>query len=690
MVANIAYQSRPAERVLLRERFENPAKVHANGWTLTGGCVPDNGLPLDGSTQYATRALAATELTRGEISIVVEFTPDDNYDVDKSFFLFDTTGGHRYLVEKLNNASANSLELYLGDTSIASINTSKYSAYWKQGERNRLIISAEDGATNAWLNGENILLNDLTSWSPAYPTTLRVGEWAGGTGYAFAGTMHGIDFREGLLTQADVDAIEDGSLFTYQNRANLWLDMKEQTRRVGTLRGVVQLLTDGDMEAVGVGSWNNNNATPTKETGDPVAGSQFLRVTGTGVNAYAWQAPVTVGKRYRARGYARGDATASPGVRNFVTLLWTGTADANWQVFDRVFIGAGGAAFNLLSTDGQHCDYDEIEVFETDEIISDGEMAETGVTAWLASTATLTKSEASGLRALRVSTTASEGRAYQNILTIGKRYMITGQARGDGSRAPRISENGYIWFGTTSTDWQDFAVEHVATGAALELWSVSVATGWTEWRNVSVKEMPDVTLDKSPNGHVVMLGDGHTASTQPTFLSPGYEYDGGDYCDGFAIFPVGTTDFTLWAVVKLADYAANHSILSVEEADLSPINALLFVNSGGYPQYYHGGSSGPNASSAPAGLVRPGEKVVLIGTGDGSATYLYVNGVQMPAAATPAEAATTADSRLWIGKRGSGINLARAGTQILACGSFPRVLSPIQARDHSISLGVNA
>ncbi len=47
--------------------------------------------------------------------------------------------------------------------------------------------------------------------------------------------------------------------------------------------------------------------------------------------------------------------------------------------------------------------------------------------------------------------------AYQNALTVGKRYRVTGYARGDGSANPAFNDTGTpIKAGTTSTLWQYF------------------------------------------------------------------------------------------------------------------------------------------------------------------------------------------------------------------------------------------
>lgn len=77
--------------------------------------------------------------------------------------------------------------------------------------------------------------------------------------------------------------------------------------------------------------------------------------------------------------------------------------------------------------------------------------------------------------------------AVQTILTVGKRYKITGECRSDGTGIPRIQINTLVFNGTTSTDWQTINVEGVAVSANLLINTKIAVAGYTEWRNLSVR-----------------------------------------------------------------------------------------------------------------------------------------------------------------------------------------------------------
>jgi hypothetical protein len=116
--------------------------------------------------------------------------------------------------------------------------------------------------------------------------------------------------------------------------------------------GTVDGFEDGDMEAAGVGDWTaGNSATLTKETTSPQAGAQNLRVAYNAVNdPFAEQDVMLVNRTYRATGYARGDGTFTPSIRegDGSSTLWTGTSSTTWQAFDVTFI-ASDTEFLLYS-----------------------------------------------------------------------------------------------------------------------------------------------------------------------------------------------------------------------------------------------------------------------------------------------------------------------------------------------------
>ncbi len=128
----------------------------------------------------------------------------------------------------------------------------------------------------------------------------------------------------------------------------------------------VQLLTDGDMEAAGVGDWTiYNNAVATKETGSPHGGSQVLRVAYNGTSyPVAGQAILTVGATYRVTGYARSSGVGAPRVyvANGTTPIWDGTTSTDWQYLEFT-VTAGHALLGLqgLLTSAGYVEFDDIK-----------------------------------------------------------------------------------------------------------------------------------------------------------------------------------------------------------------------------------------------------------------------------------------------------------------------------------------
>ena len=231
MSNSFVYPSRAAEKTLFKEEFRNSYDVARNGGTLVGAPVVKDGVVLDGSTQYAIYAIPSALLAQEQISFVIEFVPDFNWDEDATRYLFRTSGV-QYSIFKNNNAANNVLRLYLGGTSISLIPSATYSPYWKQGERNIIVISGTSGVNSAWLNG-TLILTDGQTWTPGFSTTLAVGARFDGA-LKFAGTIKAFSAHARLPTQADVDAIESGRLWSYMNRTSVALDMKEATARAGT------------------------------------------------------------------------------------------------------------------------------------------------------------------------------------------------------------------------------------------------------------------------------------------------------------------------------------------------------------------------------------------------------------------------------------------------------------------------
>lgn len=129
-----------------------------------------------------------------------------------------------------------------------------------------------------------------------------------------------------------------------------------------------QLLADGDMSAPDFADWiEQNDPIATKETIGGISG-QYARIAFGGTSApKVYQVILQPGKQYRARGWIRGDGSATGSVIALSTPIFTSSSSTDWQYFDKVFISpTGGFTFKLQTNTGVsgYADFDSIIVNE--------------------------------------------------------------------------------------------------------------------------------------------------------------------------------------------------------------------------------------------------------------------------------------------------------------------------------------
>uniref|UniRef100_A0A6M3J829 Putative lectin/glucanase superfamily protein n=1 Tax=viral metagenome TaxID=1070528 RepID=A0A6M3J829_9ZZZZ len=216
--------SLPAERergCVFAEKFENAAEVVRNGGTITGTPVINQGVTLDGSSDYITYNIPANLLDKAEFSSVVRFTPDFNYDADATYRFFDSSVGSFITFRKRDNADNNTLTLDIHGTSIAAIAEATYSAYWNVGVENILTITSTTGDTSVWLNGTQILTNDVTAWTEGAITEFYIGARRDGA-EKFDGIIHEVKlFTTQLTDQEALDYSNGGGFWNYGNETDL-------------------------------------------------------------------------------------------------------------------------------------------------------------------------------------------------------------------------------------------------------------------------------------------------------------------------------------------------------------------------------------------------------------------------------------------------------------------------------------
>ncbi len=423
--------------------------IAADSGSITGALTyACEGAEFDGTNDYVTYTVPSTLFSeKSSVSIVAEFTPDFAYDEDTFLTILDSTLSNRYLIYKGDNAGGNTLVVYLGDTTIALIPSATYSAYWKQNERNVLVISGTTGATNAWLNGTQILTNATNPWSPAAPTELHVGSNRLGTAL-FDGEIHAVSIYDGLLDGTDAQNIYDS--------------------------------VDTDDWTVG------NNACLTKQLGAAESGSQVIRVAydGTGT-PNATQTILTASTRYRVTGWFKPTGGAMRAfLRHGTTVITYSTTTEEWQSFDETFT-AGATTLQLAMEGAQDsAEFDDVTV---KEITNDGADAWTPVNNAILSKESTNPHSGSLSMRIAYDDTGSPLARQSGIFTIGQEYRVTGWARGDGTFYPWLADGASeIWTGAISTAWQAFDVTFTAGGTTFNARSNATSAGYVEFDGVVV------------------------------------------------------------------------------------------------------------------------------------------------------------------------------------------------------------
>lgn len=294
-----------------------------------------------------------------------------------------------------------------------------------------------------------------------------------------------------------------------------------------------QLLADGDMETSGTAAWGSYQSTLSKQTTSPHGGRQVIRVTYSVSNmGLAYQAVLTVGKRYRLTGWMRGDGTSAPVVFLGTTAYQYGTNSTSWQRIDVTGVATGDTQLRLRSNDlasGTYVEYDDIMVTEyvgyaqnsEKQLLVDGDMESVGFDAWTIGNVTGSKETGTpkgGKQVLRIAHNGvnSSGSAAQNILTVSKKYKVTGWARnaGLGEYPAIIASGAFQWSGTTGTGWQriDFVFTQTS-GASISFSGYSLSAGsYIEWDDISVSEYKGGVV----NSEKQLLADGDMEATGTT------------------------------------------------------------------------------------------------------------------------------------------------------------------------------
>ena len=271
----------------------------------------------------------------------------------------------------------------------------------------------------------------------------------------------------------------------------------------------------------------------TKGTGWTIAGGKLVATAASSTTAYQSQtltAGATYTLTYTIDGYS-GSGSCTAIVGNGSTVLQTAPGTYSVDIAaaasptPRLTFSASATAYtaNLSNISLKRKDIPASSAYAYAEKLVNGNMElETG---WAAgNNATLTYESTNpqaGAKCLRVAYNGtSTPAAVQTVLTVGKRYWITGYYHGDGTFAPRVNNGtGYsLVQGTSSTSWQAFSLGFIAVDTTILLRALATGAGYAEFDSVSI-------IDIDPGGGMVTGATQNQTATGSKQLT-GYAFTG--------------------------------------------------------------------------------------------------------------------------------------------------------------------
>jgi hypothetical protein len=354
----------PAERArgcCLSLVFPDMATVQAQSGVCTGSVQFDSarGIALDGINdyvQYGAGYIGQPFIT-GFWGAAIEFTPN--------FTLADA--GNKYLYSSVAprlsfiqiNKTSDKLLVYTGNTTkVYDLALASVTPYWRAYQRNVLVVTANSvGAQIVYLNGVSLGMQSI-AWTAGYTIStggIVVGERLDDTG-RFPGYIHSVKFfrhqtAAELLTAQEAQDFYQRSTYQYRSRASVILNMGAEQHDVESNPTGVQLLVDGDMEAVGTASYTaDNDAVLTKETDTPYAGTRYLKLTrGPTASPGAYQTIAVVGARYRVTGYVKASVAVAFSIKLGATVLTLPNTTTGWVAFSADGIATTNTRVTLLA-----------------------------------------------------------------------------------------------------------------------------------------------------------------------------------------------------------------------------------------------------------------------------------------------------------------------------------------------------
>lgn len=228
---NLALNTTLADRSIncsFSELFTSTKNVIINGGSISGDPSIHYGVSFDGVSDYISYSFSKSEIDNDELTFVMEFYPDFDFDFDANVPLYYFDGSSTHSLIKLDNSGSNELVLSMSSTVLVSIPASTYGPHWKVGVRNVIVVAAKSGLSYIWLNGVKLTVSHIsTVFSSSTITSLLLGILPLSAG-GFPGKITQFKVYKYLASSGNgfIDDIVSNSLYKYSNDTVLHLPMR--------------------------------------------------------------------------------------------------------------------------------------------------------------------------------------------------------------------------------------------------------------------------------------------------------------------------------------------------------------------------------------------------------------------------------------------------------------------------------
>lgn len=203
------YPTQLGEAVVFRELFASPAEVTANGGQIVGAPAwpgRRQGVVLDGVGDHLVYTFGHDLLTA--TTLAVRFIPMATADSGVASYWFSTTADAHHL----QHTAANSIVYHVGGVDHTAL-LADYTGWWRVGQVNTLVATADGTAVTMWLNGVQI---HTSVSAPTFPRsqTLYVGADSAGAN-TFDGRLQAVEFHRQGWSAEDAQHWHDQTTFNF-------------------------------------------------------------------------------------------------------------------------------------------------------------------------------------------------------------------------------------------------------------------------------------------------------------------------------------------------------------------------------------------------------------------------------------------------------------------------------------------